>query len=284
MRKLLTITSLLLGLLSARAEVLLVEDFDYNFGKNLTQCGMWYVEYSGENTIEISNGLEFAGYAQSGIGNGALINTEGSSGMPHITFGKVTSGCVYVAMMIQGTLPPDKGGWILSLRDNHIWEQTYNENCRLLINADNQLGASVSKPTGIAEYDTTMMDSQRTYLAVLKYEIVAGKNNDRTSLYVLDSICASEPQTPTVGPLTDSSVADIEPYCLLLRGFDDEAWILVDGIRVATTWAEALGVEPTDLDCLYPLPTTHYTKIIRDGRLIIQHQNGWWNIDGTPIK
>jgi len=259
-----------------RAEVLLVEDFDYTMGKQLTQCGQWYLQFpNNDDQITITNGLEMEGYAQSGIGNGVLIDCKSGSAIPHIAIREVTSGSVYVAMMIQATLPVGKSGWLMSLRDNTLTTTTYNENGRLLINPDNQLGAAVAGPSeSTCAYDTLEMNSQQVYLAVLKYTIVAGSNNDETSLYVLDSVMNTEPDTANVGPLTDSSVADINPSNLLLRGFSTDGWIVIDGIRVATTWHEALGVEPTGLQVIGDrLQVTGVRKYVENGRLVVE-KNG----------
>jgi len=276
MRQTLIITMLLLGLM-ARAEVLLVENFDYTLGKQLTKCGQWYLQFpNNDDQITISNGLEFDGYVQSGIGNGVLIDCKSGSAIPHIAIKEVTSGSVYVAMMIQATLPVGKGGWLMSLRDNTLTTTTYNENGRLLINEKNQLGASVAGPSeSTCAYDTLELNTQQVYLAVLKYTIVSGANNDETSLYVLDSVVNAEPKKPNVGPLTDSKVADINPSNLLLRGFSTDGWIVIDGIRVATTWHEALGVEPTGLQEVQNAQCTMHNvrKYVENGRLVVE-KNG----------
>jgi len=283
---------LLMGLMT-RAEVLLVEDFDYTIGNQLTKCGQWYLQFpNNDDKIIISNGLEMEGYVQSGIGNGVVIDCKSGSAIPHIQIPEVDSGSVYVAMMIQVTLPVGKGGWIMSLRDNQLTTTTYNENGRLLINADNQLGAAVAGPSESSNgYSAKPLDSQQVYLAVLKYTIVPGANNDETSLYVLDSVVNTEPQTADVGPLTDSQVADIHPCNLLLRGFSEDGWIVIDGLRVATTWHEALGVEPTGLeevdDRLQATgdrrQATGRRKYMEDGRLVIEHNGEKIDILGCQL-
>lgn len=275
----------LLCSLAARAEVLLVEDFNYPIGTALSACGNWYLQWAGgDDRLSITNGLELKGYAQSGIGNGVLIDSKSSSAIPHIQLPRtITSGDVYVAMMIQLALPVGKGGWIVSLRDNVVDNAHYNENGRVLVNANNQLGISVAAPSESASgYAVMELDGQRVYLLVLKYAIKAGTNNDETSLYVLGNVCDAEPILPDVGPLCDSSVADICPANLLLRGFDNDGWIIVDGIRVATTWEEALGVEPTGIK--EPKVTTRTAmKCLKDSQLVIEQGNRKWSVLGTRI-
>jgi len=276
MRKIILGALLMMGV-AVQAKVLLVEDFDYKLGNQLTKCGKWYLQFpNNEDQITISNGLELEGYVQSGIGNGVLLDCKSGSAIPHIQIPEVDSGSVYVAMMIQATLPVGKSGWLMSFRDNKLTSTTYNENGRLLINPDNQLGASVAGPTeSTCGYDALELNSQQVYLAVLKYTIVPGANNDETSLYVLDSVVNAEPKTPDVGPLTDSNVADINPSNLLLRGFSEDGWIVIDGIRVATTWHEAMGVEPTGWKEVQNAQCTMHNvrKYVENGRLVVE-KNG----------
>ena len=285
MRKVILILVFVFGALSVHAEVLLVEDFDYNFGSSVAGNGGWFLQYEGgTDLITISNGLEFEGYAQSGIGNGALIACESSSYIPHIAFPtEITSGSVYVAFMIQATLPVGKSGWLMCFRDNQITNSAFNENGRLLINTDNQLGISVCKPqSSTVEYMQQELDAQTVYLAVLKYEIKSGAKNDETSLYVFSEMPSAEPALPTVGPLKDANVADINPKHLLLRGFDEDAWILIDGIRAATTWEEAvLGVSSA-------LPSAKTMKAVskrfENGRLVITRGADSFSVLGTQIE
>lgn len=284
-RNLILGATLLLGI-CVHAEVLLVEDFDYAIGAKLTQCGSWYLQWQGgDDRLTITNGLEYTGYIQSGQGNGLLIDAESSSAIPHIQLpAPVTSGSVYVAMMIQATLPVGKSGWLTSFRDNKITSSDYNENGRLLISSDNRLGISVAKPTGTNGYSSKVLDTQKVYVVVLKYAIQTGANNDKVSLFVLDSLCRTEPATPDVGPLSDNEVPDINPANFLVRGFDDEGWIVLDGIRIATTWHEALGVTPTGItDIKSGTGKTDVRKYIENGTLVVESQGIRRNVLGTAV-
>jgi len=283
---------LLLGLI-ARAEVLLVEDFNYTIGSSLATydtLSPWYLQWPDNvDQITITNGLEYTNYIQSGIGNAALMAGNSGSAIPHLKLPQeVTKGSVYVAMMIQATLPVGKDGWIMSFRDSQIDQTHFNENGRLLINADNQLGISVEKPNSSAKlFAAKVLDPQQVYVAVLKYTVKSGKNNDETSLFVLDSICATEPSKPDAGPLKDSSVADINPANLLLRAFDADAWIVIDGLRIATTWADALGVEePSGLKEMYNTQCTMHNvkKKIVNGQMVVEKNGVCWSVLGRPIE
>lgn len=81
---------------------------------------------------------------------------------------------------------------------------------------------------------------------VLKYEVIPGNNNDKVSLYVLMQMpSGTEPENPTLGPIVSSSgdKDDIFPAGIGLRQGHQDINIIVDGIRVATSWeAAVLGI------------------------------------------
>jgi len=223
---------------TAHADLLLVEDFDYTAGTPLSDCG-WVTPYGGTSVTAVSNGLNFDGYAGCGIGNGAIIGGIDNSYQPHKAFETVTSGNVYVAMMLQ-SYTCGKRTWIFSLRDA-ISASTFNYNGRIWINNENKIGLSYDKEG--EKYADRVLDNETTYLVVLKYTIVAGAKNDQVSLYLLDAFTASEPAEPllTTANSSSSANADINPQNIVLRSNGSDDWILVDGIRVATTWAEAVA-------------------------------------------
>ncbi len=241
---------------TAHADLLLVEDFDYTAGTPLSDCG-WVTPYGGTSTTAVSNGLNFDGYAGCGIGNGAIIGGLDNSYQPHKAFETVNSGNVYVAMMLQ-PYSCGKRTWIFSLRDA-ISTSTFNYNGRIWINNENKIGLSYDKEG--EKYADRVLDNETTYLVVLKYTIVAGTKNDQVSLYLLDAFTASEPAEPllTTANSSSSANADINPQNIVLRSNGSDDWILVDGIRVATTWAEAVaagscpstGVTQTQSDALH---------------------------------
>ena len=81
-----------------------------------------------------------------------------------------------------------------------------------------------------------------TYLLVIKYEIVPGDNNDKVSLYLLDRIQDQEPEQPLLGPLSDNaSKGDIYPAGLMFRASHTGQDIIVDGIRIGTTWKSIIS-------------------------------------------
>lgn len=219
------------------ADVLFTEDFTTRIGKPVEGNNDWFTPYDGASNIDITNGLEFAGYAMSGVGNAALLNGQSGQYQPHHSFTEVNEGALYVAFMFQPAIVA-KAGWFFSLRDAYS-TATYNYVGRIHMSAEGYLGLRFYK-TADAVYDDTMqLDGQQTYLVVLKYTINKGDHNDAVSLYAFDTMPSDEPATPLIGPLTDAQAPDICPQNIVLRAYDANSWLVIDGIRVATTWSEA---------------------------------------------
>lgn len=227
-----------MGTAVAGAEVLLEENFDYPQGEFPLTEGGWYTQWGGASSLSIGEGLTFEGYAGSGVGNGVAINTDDDNN-PHRAFKQVTEGNVYVAFMLR-PLAACKKGYFLTLRDGDVGGYSFNFNGRVSVNEDGQLGLTFANNQN-AVYADEVLDGNTTYLVVLKYTIVEGKNNDNVSLYCFDKMPDAEPAAPLVGPLSDAAKVDINPANVVLRGYADYVELLLDGIRVATTWDEALG-------------------------------------------
>lgn len=229
-----------MGTAVAGAEVLLEENFDYPQGEFPLAEGGWYTQWGGASSLSIGEGLTFEGYAGSGVGNGVAINTDDDNN-PHRAFKQVTEGNVYVAFMLR-PLAAYKKGYFLTLRDGDVGGYSFNFNGRVSVNEDGQLGLTFANNQN-AVYADEVLDGNMTYLVVLKYTIVEGKNNDNVSLYCFDKMPDAEPAAPLVGPLSDAAKVDINPANVVLRGYAgaDYVELLLDGIRVATTWDEALG-------------------------------------------
>lgn len=236
MKKQLLVILALLATLTMSAATILTEDFDYAHGEVLTDHG-WFTQWGQASTIGVTNGLIFEDYAGCGVGNATVIDVEESNQL-HKSFTQVTEGNLYVAFMFQPIMAY-KEGYFFTLRDNNIDAQTYNFNARVFINTENQLGLTFAQ-NGNKIYGNEILDAAKTYLVVLKYTINEGSNNDAVSLYLLDTFSETEPAEPFIGPLTDAASLDINPANIVLRGYSADIWLVVDGIRVGTTWQDAV--------------------------------------------
>lgn len=235
-RLLLLLGGVLLGCV-LRAEVLFVENFETVVGTAVEGYNGWFTHYDGASGMTISTGLEFPNYQMSGIGGAALLDGDCGTYQPHHSFAAVTADTLYVAFLFQPTVVGKKG-YFFSLRDTYS-NSTFNYIGRVSVSEDSYLGLRFYK-TAAEVYDETMpLEQNKVYLIVLKYKIVPGNNNDEISLYAFDRMPTEEPEQPLIGPIKDANAPDIQPENIILRSFDANSWLMVDGIRVATTWKEA---------------------------------------------
>lgn len=244
----LSLLTMLLCAAIAQAEVLVQEDFNYPLGDDLTEHG-WYTQYGEPSGITLTNGLEFTGYIGSGVGNAAIIDCKSSSSQPHLAFKEVSKGTVYAAFLFQPVINLKKG-YFFALRSND--QAAYDINARVLLNEDGAIGLTFADNQK-AVFTKQALDGQKVYLIVVKYTIHEGANNDEVSLFVLEQPATTEPATPTISAQTDPDKPDIAPANVQLRGYDAEGWLVVDGLRIATTWAEA--VAPGTSTALPDIPT-----------------------------
>ncbi|MCM1034894.1 MAG: hypothetical protein NC038_00090 [Paludibacter sp.] len=222
------------------AEVLLEENFKYGLGSMLTDNG-WFTQYRASSDISVTNALSVPRYAPSDIGGAALIDCISGSDQPHRAFLEQTEGDIYVAFMF-APLINNKKGWFFALRDNNFsagYNSEYNFNARLLLDDSNRIGLAFADNQK-AQFADSYLDYNTTYLVVIKYTVNAGACNDAVSLWLFKEAVPDEPAQPLIGPLTDAAKKDINPANVVLRGYDANGWLVVDGIRVATTWQEAV--------------------------------------------
>lgn len=244
------------------AKVLFSEDFDYPIGESLENQTGWEASVTGYYPISITNAPEFAGYHQQG--NAVCLN--GASYQVRTTFESVTEGSCYVAFVCQ-YFWSDKNQYFFALWDGK--PDVYNFPGRIYGALDGSMGLSFSKNTD-AVYSEQSFDSMEgnPVLVVLRYDIIAGENNDQVRLYVLDKVVAEEPETATIGPLSNTGGEDITPSGIVLRQFSAGAYFVLDGVRVATTWKELF-------------PAQSGITNAADGKIGIYSRNGNIRITGA---
>lgn len=225
---------------------LLVENFDYPVGTVLSTSTSpvtdWFVN-SGVGTNSpsvVSPGLTFAGYASSGIGNAVGLTTTGED-IYKVLSSSVTSGTVYASVLINVSAAQSAGDYFFHLSNNSTTFQP-----RLFAKSSGSgytIGLSKGEASTSASYTTTVYNFNQTYLVILKYQFnSASTTDDEVSLFVIEStIPASEPVTPTIGPITSNTtdLALISRVCLRQGAAANAPTVVVDGIRVATDWTNA---------------------------------------------
>lgn len=214
---------------------LLIENFDYTDGSNLTSNGWTAHSSSGTQPITVDpTMLAFTGYLYSGLSKSALLDNNGED--VNKTFTEQTTGTVYTSFMVNVTNVV--AGYFVNLGGNPISTAFRGKVWIGGTNSGMSFGLSVGSNTATSTANSYAINT--TYLIVLKYNIVEGTTNDEVSLFVFDtSVPATEPVVPTIGPLTDATQSDIKPAALALRQFNASQNMKIGGIRIGTTWTDA---------------------------------------------
>ncbi|MBZ0180156.1 MAG: T9SS type A sorting domain-containing protein [Melioribacteraceae bacterium] len=235
--------------------LLLVENFDYVASTLLTDNGWTAHSASGTNPIEVNNGgLTYADYPSSGIGNAATLQTSGEA--VHRTFPVTNSGVVYVSFLVNVSSTWTTSDYVFNLGNDPIGIG-YRARLFLINGGTGDFEFGLSQSAATADVSTNNGYSySTTYLLVLKYEIIDGSSNDEVSLFIFDSgVPIAEPVTPTLGPVTGTDLSALGSVAL--RQTYANTQLIIDGIRVATSWAQA------------PLPVelTSFTANVFDGKV-----------------
>lgn len=207
------------------AQALLVENFTYNQGSALSANGWTAHSGVGTNPILVGEGLNFTGFTGSGIGGAAYVVNNGED--VHRTFQEVTSGVVYVAFMVQ-TQPTNFSGYFLHLGQTTLGTTFFT---RIWVNASGDgLGIGTSAPTTFVP-----IVANTTSLVVAKLDIASKVS----SLFVFSTMPTQEPGQASASFTETANFTNVG--AIALRQFNADQKIIVDGIRIATNWADATG-------------------------------------------
>ena len=283
-----------------------VENFDYPESTLLTDASIGFtVQGSNSPSISVfSPGLEYSGLAVSGVGNAAHINiSEDGDTDPYgperiakkpFFSSSVNSGTVYLSFLgnITTTIGGDFNNFFIAVSD-------YNSQRlrgRVMAKDDGSgnliFGFTKGYSTDI-NWTTDLYNYNETYLFVVKYEFVAGDNNDVASLFIFehseDGVPLSEPSTPTLTP-NDGSGSDLSNIKILhLRQRKVEA--VVDGIALGTSWSDvivdsSLSVNSTskNQNSIKVYQEGNYINVIVDGTVLAGNTHvNIFNISGQLL-
>jgi hypothetical protein len=234
---------------SALATTFLTEDFDYASGTAITATGNWAAHNAGgTNAIAVTtSGLSYSGYP-GGVGNAASMTTNGEDDHTTAAFTH-SSGAIYYAFLANFSAAQATGDYFAHFYQSSslFYGRTF---CKLV---SGSLNFGITRGSGTANYSATPFALNTTHLIVVKYNIIGGLTNDTADLFVDPVISPVEP-APLVSA-TDVGSTDATSIigAALRQGSASNAptqW--VDGIRVATTWSEAVGSVVTDGACCNP--------------------------------
>ena len=209
-----------------------VENFDYTIGDLLTNHGWVAHSGAGNQSIDVTSGLVFDGYLGSGVGGAANLDNNGED--VHKVFDPVTADSIYASFIIQ-TESSNAAGYFLHLGKSEIGTTWLG---RVWVNATGD-GVAISSGSAPASY--VPITAGKPTLLVVKYNL----STKISSLYVFDTFPTEEPATPNLTFTETSNFANVGS--IALRQYNANQRVIVDGIRVAKTWAEAVAPAPLDL-------------------------------------
>jgi hypothetical protein len=248
MKKLTLLMAFCVFLAMLNASLLLEDNFTGEVGTLLTANG-WTNHSGTSNFIPIvGTDLFYPGYSSSGGGSASLL-TSGED--VNRAFTSQNAGGVYASLLINVSAAQAGGDYFFHFSASPISTSFFRG--KVFIQKDatsNNFRFGLTNTGAIATAVTTGYDYVygTTYLIVLKYEFVAGSNNDLVHLWV-NPVFSPEP-TPL---LTSTDAITSEPVSIgtiALRqgGATAAPTLLVDGIRVGTSWSDifpTLATEPT---------------------------------------
>jgi hypothetical protein len=281
---------------------LLIEDFDYTVGTYLTNTAGWAVHSDfGANPLTITSpSLTYAGY-EGGAGVGNAVDMTNTGEDDHASFTSQTSGSLYAAFLVQVTAAQTNGDYFF-----HFYQSSSAFFGKVFVKKDpssTSFAFGTSKNSDTATYTGYNYSLNTTYLLVVKYTFNSGTTTDDTaSLFINPAPGAAEPGAPDVGPVTDAGTdsTGIIGVALTQGTAANAPSQRVDGLRVATTWADAvpatLSVQcppTTNVPCMNaPAPFTTSADFIAGGGTISggcapYTVNSWDNLDipcPTPLR
>ena len=259
--------------LSAQAETYLSESFDYAVG-DLYGNGRW-VKYGKKTSAPlqvVDSPLSFAGYQNSAAGK-AVVVTQESGEYDQVIFrdsgSTAAGGTVYYSALINVSQLPSgsRTAAFMALTGSNALDDSQfgdamagSEGAGLFAQASGegfQFGVSRNVANmGNSKSSVAWADAEcelgKTYLVVVKYEIVDGVDNDRISMWVNPTSSSDEPAATVVADEdVAESLADVRGI-ELRQGSAPMAKtpvLTIDEVRVASTWAEIFTpAKPDDTD------------------------------------
>ncbi|WP_345955794.1 hypothetical protein [Mucilaginibacter sp. PAMB04168] len=224
---------------NAAAGVLIMKD-DFEYGstagnlKDLSS-GNWTLFSGTVNPARyITAGLTFPGYVGSGKG-GAVISENGAGSREDYSrsFTAQSDGVLYTSQLVNFASSPAAGDFYTSWRDPAA---AYFNRIYVKDNGG-KLNLGIAKSSATTSYSTTAYEYGQTYLLVTKYDFASGIS----SLYILSS----------APPLIEPAVADATTNVgagpaslinIIIRQNTGVLTTTMDGIRVATSWKQAVGL------------------------------------------
>ena len=229
---------------------LLSEEFSYTTGQTLTANGWTAYSAAGNNPVTVSSGsLSYTNYPSSGIGNSAqVIGTSSSSEDVKKTFTSKTSGSVYVSFLVNfssATTAAD-GDYFLGFLTT---TGTSMKGRAFVKKSGLNIAFGVSKGSTTPTLTSFSYSLNTTYLLVLKYTFNGSSSDDVINLFINPDLSGPEPSPDLTNADSFTDLSNVG--AVGLRQGIHSYNVIIDGIRVATSWSQApLPVELTSFTAI----------------------------------
>jgi hypothetical protein len=251
--------------LTSQGQLLLEENFSYNTGSLLTNNGWSGHSGSGTNNVYVTTPtISYAGYLSSGIGNQAVLLSNGQD--VNKTFTEQTSGIIYASFLANVSSASTTGDYFFHLGRTAIGTD-FRGRIFVKRDASNKLAFGIAQNTNTANYSDFIYDLNTTYLIVLRYTIVPGSSNDLSEIIINPSLSGAEPNSGWIAK-TDASGNDlinIGSVALRQGSASTGPSLIIDGIRVSTTWEGITGSTNTPELSVSPESLSGFSYIVGNG-------------------
>lgn len=258
MKKHLFLVAALVASMAVSADVIVDETFDYTVGDAIGTTANWTTTgdiTSGEGRLVSNVSLSYSadekeyihsGYPKSlkhNYSSNKTDNTNGTQYVSYRTFATVSSGAVYLTYIYKpdgkqsqsnsellgltsGTSNPSARPWTGKLTEGTTDGSLFR------FGLTRQSGTS-----GDIQWGTNSYSCESTILLVLKYDITNGS----ASLFINPTLGATEEPTPDLTATTDGAARNNINAIMFRNHGGSKSNYYAGGVRVSTTWAEAVA-------------------------------------------
>lgn len=288
---------------SANAEVLFTEEFNYTSGTVLGTVEGWTTEgdlTDGEGRIVNDLTLSYTDAAGEYILSGgkslkhnyASNKVDGKNGKQYMSyhgFTKVESGAVYLTYMFKADgAQKQSNGELLGLTSGSSNPTARPWTGKIASDATGntfRFGLTMRSGTSAdVVWGTTAYSIDDVILVVLKYDLASPK----ASLFINPTLGTTvEPTADLVDTNDAEPRTNIDNVMFRNQGASKSNYF-IGGVRVSTTWAEAVAVkgttpsDPTALDQVEVTGKAH--KVFVNGQMLIERNGELFNMTGARIQ
>ena len=241
---------------------LLIDNFDYS---GMLNANGWSVHSGGgTNSISTTTGLVYSGYTGSGVGNAALIGNAGGEDVNRDFTPQNTDGTsIYFSVLVNvnDAASSKSGDYFINI-GNEINPTSFTYfAARIFAKISSDAVNFGISNTSTASYGTTSFLKNTTYLLIVKYTInTAG--NDAVSLWVKSTGIPSSEVAAGTPELTNSTTAGqdiINAFALRQGSSSSSPQVVVDGIRLGTSWADLFPPVSNSIITVSPSTLSNFT-------------------------